>query len=54
MIIASLIGAIAQYFRFRSQLTSISQLDDRTLRDIGLNRANLRSAAWNMTMHAGH
>jgi uncharacterized protein YjiS (DUF1127 family) len=55
MFIASLVGAIAQYLRYRSQLTSISSLDDRILRDIGLNRSELRSAAWDMAGHgAGH
>ena len=55
MFIASLVGAIAQYLRFRSQLTSISRLDDRILRDIGLDRGELRSAAWNIATHgAGH
>jgi uncharacterized protein YjiS (DUF1127 family) len=51
MFIASIVGAIAQYLRYRSQLTSISSLDDRTLRDIGLNRSELRSAAWDMAAH---
>ncbi|MES2196731.1 MAG: DUF1127 domain-containing protein [Pseudomonadota bacterium] len=51
MFIASLVGAIAQYLRYRSQLTSISSLDDHTLRDIGLNRSELRSAAWDMVTH---
>jgi uncharacterized protein YjiS (DUF1127 family) len=54
MFIASLVGAIAQYLRYRSQLTSISQLDDRILSDIGLNRSDLRSVAWDMVAHAGH
>lgn len=55
MFIASLVGAIAQYFRYRSQLISISRLDDHILRDIGLNRGELRSAAWDMATHgAGH
>jgi uncharacterized protein YjiS (DUF1127 family) len=55
MFIASLVGAIAQYLRYRSQLTSISKLDDRILRDIGLNRSELRSATWNMaTYGVGH
>ncbi len=55
MFIASLVGAIAQYLRYRSQFTSISRLDDHILRDIGLNRGELRSAAWDMAVHgAGH
>lgn len=55
MFIASLLGAIAQYLRYRSQLISISRLDDHILRDIGLNPRDLRSAAWDMAAHgAGH
>ena len=56
MLIASLVGAIAQYLRYRSQLTSISSLDDRILRDIGLDGSELRSAAWDMAaaQGAGH
>lgn len=52
MFIASLVGTIIRYVRYRSQLLSISKLDDRTLRDIGLKRGELRSAAWEMTAHA--
>jgi uncharacterized protein YjiS (DUF1127 family) len=51
MFIASLVGTITQYLRYRSQLASISRLDDHILRDIGLDRGVLRSAAWEMTMH---
>jgi uncharacterized protein YjiS (DUF1127 family) len=55
MFIASLVGTITQYLRYRSQLASISELDDRILRDIGLDRGALRSAAWEMITHgAGH
>jgi uncharacterized protein YjiS (DUF1127 family) len=56
MFIASLVGALAQYLRYRSQLTSINSLDDRILRDIGLDRSQLRSTAWNMAAAhgAGH
>jgi len=51
MFIASLVGTIARYVRYRSQLNSISDLDDRILRDIGLNPGELRSAAWDMATH---
>jgi len=43
MFIASFIHTIVRY---RSQLISIGKLDDRTLRDIGLNRGELRAVAW--------
>jgi uncharacterized protein YjiS (DUF1127 family) len=55
MFIASLVGTITQYLRYRSQLASISRLDDHILRDIGLDRGALRSAAWEMTtLGTGH
>jgi uncharacterized protein YjiS (DUF1127 family) len=46
MLIASSIALIRRYARYRSQLTSISQLDERTLRDIGISRGELATAAW--------
>ena len=42
----SFIALVRRYARFRSQLTSISQLDERTLRDIGISRGELATAAW--------
>ena len=51
MFIASFVGTIIRYARYRAQLISFSKLDDRTLRDIGLSRGELRSAAWDMTAH---
>jgi len=49
MLISSLIALIGRYARYRSQLTSISQLDERTLRDIGISRGELSTAAWRYT-----
>ena len=49
MFIASLIGAIGRYIRYRSQLASINQLDERTLRDIGISRGELTTAAWSVS-----
>ena len=37
----SLIAAIRRYARYRSELASMSQLDDRMLRDIGISRGEL-------------
>ena len=42
----SLIALIRRYARYRSELTSISQLDERTLRDIGISRGELATSAW--------
>jgi len=47
----SFIALIRRYGRYRSQLTSISQLDERTLRDIGISRGELVTAAWR---HSGY
>jgi uncharacterized protein YjiS (DUF1127 family) len=49
MFIASFIDAIRRYARYRSQLASINQLDERTLRDIGVSRGQLVTTAWSMT-----
>ena len=49
MLIASIIALFRRYSRYRSELESISQLDERTLRDIGLSRGELVTAAWRYT-----
>ena len=41
MLIAFLFDTIGRYLRYRSQLASMVELDDRTLTDIGLNRGEL-------------
>jgi uncharacterized protein YjiS (DUF1127 family) len=47
MLVAFLFDTVGRYLRYRFQLASIGELDDRTLRDIGLTRSELRAAAWN-------
>jgi uncharacterized protein YjiS (DUF1127 family) len=42
----SLVALIRRYARYRSDLATISQLDERTLRDIGINRGELATSAW--------
>jgi uncharacterized protein YjiS (DUF1127 family) len=37
---------IRRYIRYRSQLTCINQIDERLLRDIGIGRGELITAAW--------
>ena len=51
MLIAFLFDAAGRYFRYRSQLASIIELDDRTLSDIGLNRSELRALARTTASH---
>jgi len=47
MYIGSLIRAFAAWRRYRTAVYQLSELDDRMLRDIGLNRASIRHAAQN-------
>ena len=51
MLIAFLFDTVGRYLRYRSQLASIVELDDRTLSDIGLYRGELREVAWNAASH---
>jgi uncharacterized protein YjiS (DUF1127 family) len=48
MLIAFLFDTLGRYLRYRTQLTSITELDDRTLRDIGIDRSELRATAWDL------
>ena len=52
MLIASSIALVRRYARYRSELTSISQLDERTLRDIGISRGDIPRVAWDNSEHA--
>ena len=52
MFIASLIGTIGRYIRYRSQLASIKQLDEHILRDIGISRDDVTNAAWSISTRA--
>ncbi|SDM90737.1 DUF1127 domain-containing protein [Afipia sp. GAS231] len=49
MLISSTIALIRRYFRYRSQLENINQLDERTLRDIGISHGELATAARNLS-----
>jgi len=46
MYLANLIRAFAAWRRYRTGLKELAALDDRALRDIGLNRTQLQRAAW--------
>lgn len=39
---------IGRYVRYRFQLASIDDLDDRMLSDIGLSRRELKATAWQL------
>ena len=51
MLIVFLFDAVGRYLRYRSQLASIIRLDDRMLKDIGLERCELRELAWTTASH---
>ena len=46
MYLATLIQAFAAWRRYRTAVRELASLDDRTLQDIGLNRTQIRQAAW--------
>jgi len=46
MLIVFSIALVRRYACYRSQLAGISQLDERSLRDIGISRGELANAAW--------
>jgi uncharacterized protein YjiS (DUF1127 family) len=49
MWIASLVAALRTWKRYRVTVRQLSQLDNRTLQDIGLNRSDIHRAAWQST-----
>jgi uncharacterized protein YjiS (DUF1127 family) len=46
MYLGTLIRAFAAWRRYRIAVRQLAELDDRTLADIGLNRTQIRQAAW--------
>jgi uncharacterized protein YjiS (DUF1127 family) len=48
VLVTVLFNAIGRYLRYRFELASINDLDDRTLRDIGLSRSELKTVAWRL------
>ena len=44
--LATMMTAFAAWRRYRAAVRQLSDLDERTLRDIGLNRADIKRAAW--------
>jgi uncharacterized protein YjiS (DUF1127 family) len=46
MWIASLVAAFRTWARYRATVRELSQLDSRTLRDIGVSRYDIETQAW--------
>lgn len=46
MYIATLIRSFSAWRKYRTAVRELASLDDRALRDIGLNRTQIRHAAW--------
>ena len=46
MYIATLIRSFAAWRKYRTAVYALAALDDRALRDIGLNRTQIKQAAW--------
>ena len=44
--IATLMTAFSAWRRYRAAVHQLAELDERSLRDIGLNRADIKRAAW--------
>jgi uncharacterized protein YjiS (DUF1127 family) len=38
--------AVRRWMRYRKNIEALAKLDDRMLRDIGLTRSAIQSAAW--------
>jgi uncharacterized protein YjiS (DUF1127 family) len=47
MYIASLIRSYSAWRKYRTAVHQLAALDDRSLRDIGLSRSQIRGAVWN-------
>jgi uncharacterized protein YjiS (DUF1127 family) len=46
MLIGILFDTIRRYLRYRENVSCIAELDERILRDVGLNRGDLVAQAW--------
>ncbi|WP_257164950.1 DUF1127 domain-containing protein [Bradyrhizobium sp. SRS-191] len=46
MFITAIFDFLKRYTHYRAQLACLERLDDRTLRDIGVNRDQMYAQAW--------
>lgn len=51
MWIASLVTAFRAWARYRVTVRELSMLDNRMLRDIGLDRSEIERSAWDSVRH---
>ena len=49
MYLTHLVAFVRRYMRYRATINELSQVDERTLRDIGLTRGQIIDAAWTCT-----
>jgi uncharacterized protein YjiS (DUF1127 family) len=48
MFLATLVRLARTYLKYRSTVSALADLDERSLRDIGLTRYDISSAAWDL------
>ncbi|MGJ5180499.1 DUF1127 domain-containing protein [Bradyrhizobium oligotrophicum] len=46
MFVTAIFAALKRYVHYRTQLSYLDQLDERTLRDIGFSRDQMYAQAW--------
>lgn len=47
MYIAQMIRAFAAWRRYRMAVQQLSEMDERTLHDLGITRSEIKQVAWN-------
>ena len=46
MVLSTLLAGIHRWLRYRETVRELSRLSDRDLDDLGINRADISSVAW--------
>jgi uncharacterized protein YjiS (DUF1127 family) len=50
MFLAAIVRFARNYLKYRTTVTALAELDERSLRDIGLTRGQIAGAAWNSAL----